>query len=113
MSGLNLLPGEGGLFRVQEARMGLAFDRTGEAEVGAMTSARVFAPGGPRFAAFDGAFGQRAAAHGFGFSQFGGELADASGRRCIVHGLSYGYTCRKNNKKNSYSHEIPFWWRAP
>ena len=37
------------------------------------------------FAARNGAFGQGAATHGFGLSQFGGELAEARGRRCMVH----------------------------
>ncbi|PYX32525.1 MAG: hypothetical protein DMG77_03015 [Acidobacteria bacterium] len=86
MSGLNLLAGDGGLFCRQEARVGLALDRAGEAEVRAMTSLGVIRTGAARFAALDGAFGQGAAAHGFGFSQFGGEMAEASGRWGVVHG---------------------------
>ena len=85
VSGLNLLPRDAGLFCRQETRVGLALDRAGEAELGAMTSLGVMRTGAARFAALDGAFGQGAAAHGFGFSQFGGELAEASGRWGVVH----------------------------
>ena len=55
MSGLNLLLDEGGLFRTEEAGMGLALHRTGETEVGAMTGLGVFGTEAAGFAALDSA----------------------------------------------------------
>src|SRR5207302_11380728 len=81
VSGFNLLAGQGGLFRSQEARASLAFDPSGEAEVGAVPRLGILGASATWFAALDGTFRQGAAAHRFGLGQFGGELAKVEGRR--------------------------------
>ena len=65
-TGINLLPGQAGLFRIEKARVRLACNRVGEAVVGAVTSLGVLRTSAAWFAAPDGTFGQRAAAHGLG-----------------------------------------------
>ena len=83
VTGLNLLTGHLGLFGSKEARVSLAFHGAREAVVRTVTSLGVMRASATRLAAFDGPFGEGAAAHRLSVDELGCELPNAGwdGRR--------------------------------
>ena len=76
-SGGDLLECHSGLFVGQKPRPGLASYGLSQAVIRTVAGLGVVGAGAARFTAPDGAFGERAAAHGLRVSQFVGELAYA------------------------------------
>jgi hypothetical protein len=74
--GYDLLLGHSGLLGRQKPRPRLAFHGLSQAEIRTVASLEIMGASASRLAAFDGAWGNRAATHRLRLSQFGGELAD-------------------------------------
>jgi hypothetical protein len=86
----DLLPGDCGLFAREKPGTRFAPYSLSQAEVGAVTGFGVGGAGATGLAAPNGAFGNRAAAHGLWLGQCGGEMANLGGDiGRSGHGLSY------------------------
>jgi hypothetical protein len=86
----DLLPGDCGLFGREKPGTRLAPYGLSQAEVGAVAGFGVSGAGATGLAAPNGAFGNRAAAHGLWLSQCGGEIANLGGDISRSgHALSY------------------------